>query len=102
MGEISAGYRTVRGSNVQLDEMYLELIDESIEEEVAMEFYSDATHEMRFRFSSQDCRCHLSSYLLREQSATFHGHLPPNYSLKRMIVSHHGCPARLVSAVAKI
>ncbi len=46
MGELSPGYRTVRGSDVQRDGMYLELIDESTGDEVAEVFYSDTTHEM--------------------------------------------------------
>jgi hypothetical protein len=46
MSELSPGYRTVRGSDVQRDGMYLELIDESTGDEVAEVFYSDATHEM--------------------------------------------------------
>jgi hypothetical protein len=46
MGELSPGYRTVRGSDVQRDGMFLELIDESTGDAVAEVFYSDATHEM--------------------------------------------------------
>ncbi|GAB4211010.1 MAG: hypothetical protein OHK0012_02700 [Synechococcales cyanobacterium] len=46
MGELTPGYRTVRGSDVQRDGMYLELIDESTGDEVAEVFYSDATREM--------------------------------------------------------
>lgn len=46
MSELSPGYRTVRGSDVQRDGMYLELIEESTGDEVAEVFYSDATHEM--------------------------------------------------------
>ena len=46
MSELSPGYRTVRGSDVQRDGMYLELIDESTGDEVAEVFYSDVTHEM--------------------------------------------------------
>jgi len=46
MDELSSGYRTVCGSDVQRDGMYLELIDESTGDEVAEVFYSDTTHEM--------------------------------------------------------
>ena len=46
MKELLPGYRTVRGSDVQRDGMYLELIDQSTGDEVAEVFYSDATHEM--------------------------------------------------------
>jgi hypothetical protein len=46
MGHLLPGYRIVRGSDVQRDGMYLELIDESTGDAVAEVFYSDATHEM--------------------------------------------------------
>ena len=46
MGELSPGYRTVRGSDVRRDGMCLELIDEGTGDEVAEVFYSDVTHEM--------------------------------------------------------
>jgi hypothetical protein len=46
MRELLPGYRTVRGSDVLRDGMYLELIDEGTGDEVAEVFYSDATHEM--------------------------------------------------------
>jgi hypothetical protein len=46
MSEIIPGYRTVRGSDVQRDGMYLELIEDSTGDEVAEIFYSDATHKM--------------------------------------------------------
>jgi hypothetical protein len=46
MGVLTQGYRTVRGSDLQRDGMYLELIDESTGDEVAEVFYSDATHKM--------------------------------------------------------
>ena len=46
MSELSPGYRTVRGSDIQRDRMYLELIDESTGDEVAEVFYSDSTHKM--------------------------------------------------------
>jgi hypothetical protein len=46
MSELLSGYQTVRGSDVQRDGMYLELIDQSTGDEVAEVFYSDATHEM--------------------------------------------------------
>ena len=46
MGELSPGYRTVRGSDVRRDGMFLELIDEGTGDEVAEVFYSDVTHEM--------------------------------------------------------
>ena len=47
MSELLPGYQTVRGSDVQRDGMYLELIDQSTGDEVAEVFYSDATHEMK-------------------------------------------------------
>lgn len=46
MGEFSTGYRTVRGSDVQRDGMYLELIDANTGDAVAEVFYSDATHDL--------------------------------------------------------
>jgi len=46
MGVLTQGYRTIRGSDVQRDGMYLELIDESTGDEVAEIFYSDTTHNM--------------------------------------------------------
>ena len=46
MSEIPSGYQTVRGSDVQRDGMYLELIDQSTGDEVAEVFYSDVTHKM--------------------------------------------------------
>ena len=46
MSELSPGYHTVRGSDLQRDGMYLELIDQRTGDEVAEVFYSDATHEM--------------------------------------------------------
>jgi hypothetical protein len=46
MSDLLPGYHTVRGSDVQRDGMYLELIDESTGDEVAEVFYSDVTHEM--------------------------------------------------------
>jgi hypothetical protein len=46
MSELIPGYRTVRGSDVQRDGMYLELIEDSTGDEVAEIFYSDATHKM--------------------------------------------------------
>jgi hypothetical protein len=47
MSEHLPGYQTVRGSDVQRDGMYLELIDQSTGDEVAEVFYSDVTHEMK-------------------------------------------------------
>lgn len=47
MSELLPGYQTVRGSDVQRDGMYLELIDQSTGDEVAEVFYFDATHEMK-------------------------------------------------------
>jgi hypothetical protein len=47
MSELLPGYQTVRGSDVQRDGMYLELIDQSTGDEVAEVFYSDATHDMK-------------------------------------------------------
>lgn len=46
MSELLPGYRTIRGSDVQRDGMYLELIEESTGDEVAEVFYSDATQNM--------------------------------------------------------
>lgn len=46
MSELSPGYQTVRGSDVQRDGMYLKLIDQNTGDEVAEVFYSDSTHEM--------------------------------------------------------
>lgn len=46
MSELVDGYQTVRGSDVQRDGMYLELIDQNTEVGVAEVFYSDTTHEM--------------------------------------------------------
>jgi len=46
MGALTQGYRTVRGSDVQRDGMFLELIDESTGDEVAEVFYSDVTRKM--------------------------------------------------------
>ena len=46
MSELLPGYRIVRGSDLQRDGMFLELIDESTGDEVAEVFYSDVTHKM--------------------------------------------------------
>ena len=46
MSELSPGYRTVRGSDVGRDGMFLELIDVHTGDEIAEVFYSDATHQM--------------------------------------------------------
>lgn len=45
MSVLLPGYRTARGSDVQRDGMYLELIDESTGDEVAEVFYSDVRNE---------------------------------------------------------
>jgi hypothetical protein len=54
MSELLPGYRTVRGSDVRRDGMYLELIDESTGDEVAEVFYSDTTHEMTISIFKQE------------------------------------------------
>jgi hypothetical protein len=41
------GYRTQRGSDIQRDGMFLELIDAESGDEVAEVFYSDQTKKMR-------------------------------------------------------
>jgi hypothetical protein len=46
MGALIQGYRTVRGSDLPRDGMFLELIDEKTGDEVAEVFYSDKTDEM--------------------------------------------------------
>jgi len=46
MSELLQGYRIVRGSDLQRDGMFLELIDQSTGDEVAEVFYSDVTHKM--------------------------------------------------------
>jgi hypothetical protein len=46
MGVLKPGYRTVRGSDLNRDGMYLELIDESTGDEVAEVFCSDSTNKM--------------------------------------------------------
>ena len=47
MSELLPGYQPVRGSDVQRDGMYLELIEQSTGDEVAEILHSDATHEMK-------------------------------------------------------
>ena len=46
MSELMPGYRTLRGSDVQRDGMYLELIEHQTGNAVAEVFYSDASGSM--------------------------------------------------------
>lgn len=64
MSELSPGYRTVCGSDVQRDGMYLELIDESTGDEVAEVFYSDATHKMTVSVFQQELPLHVVELLI--------------------------------------
>lgn len=64
MGELSPGYRTVRGSDVQRDGMILELIDERTGDEVAEVFSANATLMMTVSVFQQELPLHVVELLI--------------------------------------
>ena len=54
MSELMPGYHTLRGSDVQRDGMYLELIDQRTGDEVAEVFYSDVSGAMSISVFQQE------------------------------------------------
>ncbi len=81
MGELSPGYRTVRGSDLQRDGMYLELIEESTGAEVAEVLYSDATHEMTVSVFKPELPLRVVEMLIEKAKYD----LPPTHSASRYI-----------------
>lgn len=75
MSELSSGYRTVRGSDVQRDGMYLELIEESTGNEAAEVFYSDATQKMTVSVFQQELPLHVVELLIERAKHD----LPPTH-----------------------
>jgi hypothetical protein len=54
MSDLPAGYRTVRGSDVQRDGLYLELIEPETDDEIAEVFYADEEEKMTISVYKQD------------------------------------------------
>ena len=54
MADLCPGYRTVRGSDIHRDGMYLELIDSASGDEVGEVFYSDESGRMQITIFQQD------------------------------------------------
>ncbi|HNW91901.1 MAG TPA: hypothetical protein PKM88_03210 [bacterium] len=54
MTELANGFQTIRGSDVDRNGMYLELIDSETRNEFAAIFYSDDTHKMTLSLFRKD------------------------------------------------
>jgi hypothetical protein len=75
MSELLRGYRTVRGSDVRRNGMYLELIDESSGDEVGEVFYSDFTHEMTISVFQPELPLHVVELFIERAKQD----LPPTH-----------------------
>lgn len=77
MSELTEGYGTVRGSDVQRDGMFLELTDARTGKVVAEVFYSDSTNQMTLSLFQQDLPVDVVELLIAKAKRE----LPPVASL---------------------
>jgi hypothetical protein len=66
MSELPPTFRIVRGSDIQRDGMYLELVDCVSGDEVAEVFYSDESSKMKITLFRQDVPVEVVEHLIEK------------------------------------
>jgi hypothetical protein len=77
MSDLLRRYHTIRGSDVDRDGMFLELIDKESGDEVAEVFYSDVTHQMTISLFQPTLPLHVVELLIKRAKDD----LPPTRTL---------------------